>query len=108
MIDDLGTWLAIVGVALSAIVARTSFVVFGARLKLPVAVEHALRFAPAAALADILAPALILRAGHVDFSLANHRLIAAIAAAMVIWRTKSMLWTIFAGMIVLTALRLYA
>ena len=108
MKDDLNTWLSIAGVALSAMVARGSFVVFGARSKLPEAVEHALRFAPAAALAAILAPALVLKAGHVDVTLANHRLIASVVAMLVIWRTKSMLWTIFAGMLALTVLRLWS
>jgi branched-subunit amino acid transport protein len=105
---DLATWLAIIGIALTSIVTRGSFVVFGARLTLPPLVEQALRFAPAAALGAIVAPALLLNHGHGDLSVGNHRLIAALLAMPIMWRTRSMLWTIAGGMAALTLLRLYA
>ena len=105
MNDNLLTWIAIVGVSLTTIVTRGSFVVFGARLQLHPQVEKALRFAPAAALGALVLPALVLRHGHIDFSLANQRLCAAFVAALVMWRFKSMIWTIIVGMGVATLLR---
>jgi branched-subunit amino acid transport protein len=108
MSEDLATWAAIGGVTLSGFVTRASFVVFGARLTLPPLVERALRFAPAAVLGAIVAPALLLHDGHADLNLGNYRLLAALLASLVMWRTRSMLGTIAAGMAALTLLRLYA
>ncbi len=106
MNDNLLTWFAIIGVSLTTIATRGSFVVFGSRLRLHRTVEEALRFAPAAALGALVLPALLLRHGHVDFSLENQRLIAAFIAALVMWRFGSMIWTIIVGMSVATLLRL--
>ena len=108
MNDNLLTWFAIIGVSLTTIVTRGSFVVFGSRLRLHRTVEEALRFAPAAALGALVLPALVLRHGHVDFTLANQHLIAAFIAALVMWRFGSMIWTIAVGMIIATLLRLWA
>lgn len=108
MSDNLAIWLGIAGVTLSGWITRASFVVFGARLKLPAVVEQALRFAPAAVLGAIVAPALLLKDGHADLGVHNYRLVAALLASLVMWRTKSMLATIAAGMVALTLLRLYA
>ena len=106
MNDTLMTWIAIVGVSLTTIATRGSFVVFGSRLQLHAKIEKAMRFAPAAALGALVLPALVLRHGHIDFSLANQRLIAAFIAALVMWRFKSMIWTILVGMGIATLLRL--
>ena len=108
MNSDLETWLAIVGISLGAIVTRTSFVVFGARLRLPGSVQQALRYAPADVLGALVAPALVIDNAHVALTLANQRLVAALVASLVMWRSHSMLATIAAGMVVLTLLRLYA
>ncbi len=108
MSEELASWIAIVGVALTAAVTRGSFVVFGTRMVLPPVVERALRFAPAAVLGAIVAPALLLRQGHMDLSVGNARLIAAVATGLVIWRWRNMLAAIATGMGVLTLLRLFA
>lgn len=100
------TWIGIVGVSLTTVATRGSFVAFASRLRLHPLVEEALRFAPAAVLGALVVPALMLRHGHVDFSPANQRLFAATIAALVMWRWRSMIWAISAGMGVVTALRL--
>ena len=108
MIADWGTWLAILGITASGLLTRASFVVFGVRLTLPPLLEQALRFAPAAVLGAIVAPALVLHGGQTDFSAGNYRLFAALVASLIVWRTKSMIWSIAGGMATLTLLRLYA
>lgn len=102
------TWIAIVGIALTTVLTRGSFVAFAARLRLHPLVEEALRFAPAAVLGAIVVPALCLRHGRVDFSPSNAHLVAGVFAALVMWRTRSMIWAIVAGMGTATLLRLYA
>jgi branched-subunit amino acid transport protein len=101
-------WLAIVGIGLTGVVTRCSFLVLGERLRLPPLAERALKHAPAAALAAIVAPALVLHGGRLDLAPGNFRLLAAIAAAVVMWKTRSMLWTMAAGLVAFTLLRLYA
>ncbi len=108
MSDDLATWLAIALVTVGSFVTRASFVVFGARLKLPPLVERALRFAPAAVLGAIVVPALLLHDGRAELGPGNYRLVAALVASLVMWRTRSMIGAIAAGMAALTLMRLYA
>lgn len=108
MSATLQLWLAIVGIGLTGVVTRCSFLVLGERVRLPPVAERALKHAPAAALAAILAPALLLPGGHLDLSPGNHRLLAAIVAGLVMWRTQGMLWTMGAGIAAFTLLRLYA
>jgi branched-subunit amino acid transport protein len=108
MSGEPATWIAIVGISLTTIVTRGSFVAFASRLRLHPLIEEALRFAPAAVLGALVVPALVLRHGHVDFTIANQRLIAACIAALVMWRFRSMIWAIVAGMGVATLLRLFA
>jgi branched-subunit amino acid transport protein len=104
---ELKLWLAIVGIGLTAVVTRCSFLLLGDRLRLPPLAERALKHAPAAALAAILAPALLLTDGRVDLALGNHRLLAAMVAGLVMWRSHSILWTMAAGLAAFTVLRLY-
>jgi branched-subunit amino acid transport protein len=102
------TWIAVVGISLTTLLTRGSFVAFAARLRLHPLLEEALRFAPAAVLGAIIVPALAPGHVHLDLSPANQRLIAAVLAALVTWRTRSMIWAIVAGMGAATLLRLYA
>jgi branched-subunit amino acid transport protein len=104
---ELKLWFAIVGIGVTAVVTRCSFLLLGERLRLPPLAERALKHAPAAALAAILAPALLLTDGHLDLGPGNYRLLAAIVAGLVMWRSHSILWTMAAGLAAFTMLRLY-
>jgi branched-subunit amino acid transport protein len=99
-------WLAIIGVGLTGIVTRCSFLFLGDRLRLPPAVEKALRHAPAAALAATVAPGVwVLDSGWLG-AVENPRFLAALVAGVVMWMTRGMLWSMAAGVAVYTALRL--
>lgn len=103
MSDEATLWLAFVLIGLATTLPRASFIVLGNRVSLPPVVQRALRYAPAAALAAIVAPDVLVVAG--DFAPLNPKLagiIAAVAAA-VLWRNP---WLPFiAGMAVLLGLR---
>ncbi|MFW5748346.1 MAG: AzlD domain-containing protein [Chloroflexota bacterium] len=73
--------------------------IFG-RLNLPPALLRALRYVPPAVLTAIIAPAVVMPNGAVDLSLDNAHLVGAIAAVLVAWWTKNLLWTIVLGMAV--------
>lgn len=96
-------WLTFVLIGLATTLPRASFIVLGSRVRLPSVVQRALRYAPAAALAAIVTPDVLVVSG--DFTPLNPKLagvIAAVAAAL-LWRNP---WLPFvAGMAVLLGLR---
>ena len=93
------------GLVLATFVTRAAFLLVGERFKPSPRVEAALRFAPICALAALIAPEIVVRAGSVDLSFANPRLVAALAAtAFFLWK-RSMVGCIVVGMVVVTAFR---
>ncbi len=80
-------WLAFLLIALATHVPRGSFIVAGSRVRLPDAVQRALRYAPAAALAALVAPDMLLVDGDIDPF--NLKCLAGLAAFVVAFRWKS-------------------
>ena len=99
-------WLTIIGLTLVTIMTRGAFLMIGDRISLPERVQHALRYAPACALAALVAPELLLQQGHVFVSVENFKLVGAIVAAVAMLTTRNILFTMAVGMIIFTALRL--
>lgn len=93
-------WLTIAGMALITFALRAGFLLAADRLTLPTVVRRALTYVPSAVLAAIVAPALaqpLSQAGpHGDL-----RLLAAGVAAVVAWRTRSVVATFGVGMLTL-------
>lgn len=102
MIDDGTLWLVFLLIALATTLPRAGFIVLGNRVSLPGTLQRALRYAPAAALAAIVVPDVLVVDGAIDAL--NPKLAAAIAAvAALLWRNP---WLPFiAGMAVLLGLR---
>lgn len=97
---------AIAGLVVVTVLARSSFFVLPARIDLPLWLERALRYAPACALAAIIAPGVLAHGGRVTISWGNQQLWALVAATAVFARTRNMLAMMVVGMGVFTALRL--
>ncbi len=95
--------LLVVGVATYAM--RLSFIVAAGRVELPCRVRRALRFVPVAALTALIVPGLLLPQGTLALGLDNERLLAALVAVAVAWRTRHVLLTIVAGMVSLWLLQ---
>ena len=96
-------WIVFILIGLATTLPRASFIMLGGRVSLPPFVQRALRYAPAAALAAIVVPDVVMVTGH--FQPLNPKLAAAIAAVGVtlLWRNP---WLPFiAGMAVLLGLR---
>lgn len=104
--SDLEIWLIIFLLTLATFIARSGFWLVGHRIKLPKRVQEALRYAPACALAAIIAPDLLLSGGRLDISFDNPRLLAGVLATAFFLVRKNMLQTIFFGMAVFTYIRL--
>lgn len=90
-------WLVLLGMGLITYVIRASFLLFAERLTLSPRLKRALRYVPAAVLAAIIAPALLLPEGNIALS-GNARLLAGLAAALAAYFKRSILLTILVGM----------
>jgi branched-subunit amino acid transport protein len=105
--SDLEIWAVIGALCVATATARASLWLVGHRISIPKRVNEVLRFAPACALAAIIAPDLLMDgSGHLQTTLANPKLLAGIAAAGFYLLRKNMLQTIVFGMLVFTGLRL--
>lgn len=105
--NDTYTWLVIFWLTVATILTRSSFFLLGNAIKFPPRVQHALRYAPAAALAAIVVPDMLLSGGAVTISLANPKLLAGIGAMVFFVATQRLLGTIVVGMVLFSVVRLY-
>ena len=104
--SDWEIWATIGVLCVATAATRSSFWLIGHRVTIPPRVQEMLRYAPACALAAIIGPDLLIDTqGQTQLTLANPKLIAALAAlAFYLWR-RSMLMTIIFGMLAFTLLR---
>ncbi len=95
-----GTWWAVIIVVGSLnYLSRLSFIAVFARFDIPPAVARVLRYVPAAMLTAIVVPAVVFAApATLAFSFTNAKLVAALIAAAVAWRTRNAALTIVVGM----------
>jgi branched-subunit amino acid transport protein len=102
-------WIVIALMFVATLVTRSSFFMLGDAVKLPGWMRHALRYAPAAALAATIAPDLLMMpdvSGNLALTLINPKLLAAAGAAAFFIVKRHMLGTIVVGMALFTVLRL--
>ncbi|MCJ7725011.1 MAG: AzlD domain-containing protein [Acidimicrobiia bacterium] len=101
-LSDATIWTAILLAGAGTQAIRWSFVLAVSReTRLPDAVMRALRLIPSAVLAAIVIPTLVRPGGSFEVPWANLRLLAALVAALVAWRTRNVVATIVTGMGVL-------
>lgn len=99
-------WLTLVLMGLITFALRISFIALAGRLEMPPIIQRALRFVPAAVLSAIVVPAVVFRGGDLALTLGNEKLLAGLFAGIVAWLTKSVIWTIAAGMVALWTLQM--
>jgi branched-subunit amino acid transport protein len=91
-------WAMIAGTALVTFLLRFSFLGAVKPHAFPERFRAALRFVAPAVLAAIVVPQVVIRDDVVQLAHDNPRLLAALAAALIAWLTKSVVWTIVGGM----------
>lgn len=96
-------WFTIAGMALITFTLRSSFLLAANRLTLPPLLRRSLTYVPPAVLAAIVAPALAQPSGAA-LGPVDLRLVAGALAAVVAWRTRSILATFAVGMAALWGL----
>jgi len=97
---------AIALLALSSIITRTIYFIFGDYVPLSESVRRALRYTPGAALAAIIIPGLFPLSGDGTMTVSVDQLLAAIVAIVVFFRTRNTLLVIVVGMVVFWCVRL--
>ena len=98
-------WLTIIGMGAITFGLRLAPIALLERFPLNDGLRQALRFVPAAVLSAIILPELVMPGGVVDLSFTNARLWAGLAAALIAWRSRNVLWTIGGGMVILWTLQ---
>jgi branched-subunit amino acid transport protein len=101
----LALWLTIAGAGAVTFALRLSFIALLGRMGTPHFFGRALRFVPAAVLTAVVIPLLFYDDGALEVSLGNERLLAGLVAALIAWRTRSVLFTLGGGMATLWALQ---
>lgn len=105
---DLEIWATIAVLVVATAATRSSFWVVGHHITIPKRVQEVLRYAPACALAAIVAPDLLLGSGgQLQLAVSNPKLLAGVAAVLFYLVRRNMLQTIVFGMLVFTALRIF-
>jgi branched-subunit amino acid transport protein len=106
--SGLEIWLTIIGLTAVTVVTRSFFLMLGDHVPLPQRVQHALRYAPACALVALIAPEVLLAKGGGLVAWSDPKLVAAAVAVGAMLVTRNMLATMAIGMLLFTALRLWA
>lgn len=94
-------WLIMIALGVGTFLIRISFIALFTSREVPPLLQRALRFVPAAVLSALVIPQILTRNNAMDLSIQNPQLIAGLAAGLIAWRTKNVLFTILGGMGVL-------
>jgi branched-subunit amino acid transport protein len=106
--SDWEIWAVIIVLMIATAASRSAFWMIGHHVTIPKRVQEVLRYAPACALAAIIAPDLLLGAqGQVQLTVSNPKLLAGVAAVLFYVVRRNMLLTIVFGMLVFTFLRVF-
>jgi len=103
---DLWTLAVIVGLAGVTVLTRCFFFILDRPWTLPGWADRALKYAPVAALAGVIAPEIVMSGGQLVASWHDARLFAAPVGALLFFWRRSVLLTIIAGMAVYLPLHL--
>jgi branched-subunit amino acid transport protein len=98
-------WLTIVGAGAGTFALRLSFIALLGQVEMPLFLRRILRLVPAAVLTAFVIPLLFYENGALQVSLGNERLLAGLVAALIAWRTRSVLFTLGGGMAMLWTLQ---
>jgi branched-subunit amino acid transport protein len=107
-VEGIALAAAIVGLALSTFLTRTSFMLAGARGRLNHRIETALRYAPVCTLTAIIVPDVLMHGqDSADLSLLNPRLLGVLASALWLVWSRNIVGCLALGMGVYSLVRLF-
>ncbi len=94
-------WLIIVGAGLGTYMSRALFLLLGDRVTMPPFVKRSLRYVAPAAFAGIVAPGVLIGETGTEIE----KVLAMIAALLVVWRTRNLVACMIVGMATLWLLQ---
>lgn len=97
--SDPFVWSMIVGIGIMTFIIRFAPIALLARLELPAWLRQALPYVQPAVMAAIIAPPLFFAVGAPTIVPDLPRIAAATLAALIAWRTRSILLTVVLGML---------
>lgn len=103
MSEGIWVWITILAIGSTTILTRGSFILLAEKARLPPAVHRALRYAPAAALAALVVPDILLDGGALQPF--NPKLAAALVVIAIALRSRNPWLPFILGMAVLIVLR---
>jgi branched-subunit amino acid transport protein len=98
-------WLTVAACGAVTFLTRLSFIAVHGRVAMPGWFHRMLTFVPVAVLSAIALPEIMVRNGSVNLSPLNPKLLAALLAVLVAWRTRNVWATIAVGMAAMWGLR---
>ena len=99
-------WL-ILGMFVITFGIRFIMFAFAGKITFPIWIQQSLHFVPPAVLTAIIVPSVVMPSGEIDFSFDNAYLLAAVISIVISLVTKSLLKTIFFGMLVFLLLKVF-
>ncbi|MCS6907358.1 MAG: AzlD domain-containing protein [Anaerolineales bacterium] len=100
-------WLILLLGGLATYLTRLSMILLFTHWQIPPWLGRALRLVPAAVFSAIIAQEVFIQNGGINLSFHNERILAALAATLIAWRTKHILLTLGVGMATLWALQAF-
>ncbi len=97
-------WLCLFFLAATSFASRGLFIILSNRISLAPSIQDALKYLAPSIFAAIIAPAVLNYRGSPDFSLGNLQLWAIVPAAIVAFKTKSIVFTLATGLLGLALL----
>jgi len=97
----------ILGMMIVTFGTRYLVMMYFSKVEIPHRLKSALNFVPPVILTSIIVPTLLLTKGKFNFSISNLPLIAGILTSVIAIKTKSLLTTIIAGMLILWGLKFF-
>jgi len=108
MLDMSTYWPVVLGIGVGVFLIRYSFILIIDKVTLPEMVQRMLRYIPASVLPALIVPAVLLhKEGGVTTFAGWDQLAAGLIAVLVAWKTRNMLATIAAGMVVLWVVQIF-
>jgi branched-subunit amino acid transport protein len=92
-------WLTMLLAGMVTFIIRLSFIWIIGHHSIPPLLRRALRLVPPAVLTAIIFPEVFMPFGQLNLTLGNSRLLAALLATLVAWRTRNAVLTIIVGML---------
>ena len=99
-------WLIIICMGLVTFATRASFIFLPPHTGIPQGLQRSLKYVAAAVLPALIVPDVLFHGSPETLPFDVFRLVAALIATLVAWRTQNMLTTIAAGMTALILLKL--